>query len=445
MSGEPMKPVPISLKGSKGISMKALATRQKVINDDDLPKVPYASMRNEPPMRVTVSLPTTQPMAVITGSGGPKAIVKPNYQTSNSILGSPRSGSGAHPLLRDYSEDVEQAPPLPSFAFNRAAGHGTTNAASLGVGMVVDRNSAWGGGQPPLLKHMKAPVIPRRPGAVSGWVEPHPRNASHVGRCSILDLPTLVTQRVFEYADPEMLDLGIINVCRHWASSLVQSKELAKRRKMFVFSGQDYDGKGVLHYLATHCGHRLHNLVRTDNPSEGAAPPVKVACSVLGADIPPNESNADSVRGLHNITSFGPSHFQTPPMPYSWVGIDFGEFRVWPTHYTFSTSVRPQTAAPLEWELQGCLSDERDVTLTRKPVGWGDCAWVVLDRRATDCFDPSHAAHVKHATFDVPMSKLAGRGPMKKLRLVQIGRNTQWGTEFTVSGIEFYGQLYRRR
>ena len=40
---------------------------------------------------------------------------------------------------------------------------------------------------------------------------------------------------------------------------------------------------------------------------------------------------------LTNFTSFGPSYCITEEMPYSWIGVDFGHFRVAPTAYTIGT------------------------------------------------------------------------------------------------------------
>jgi hypothetical protein len=155
----------------------------------------------------------------------------------------------------------------------------------------------------------------------------------------------------------------------------------------------------------------------------------------------------EGLRGvLSNVLSLGVTHFVTEPCPFAWVGIDFGRFTVRVRHYTIGTSIgsKGTTAAPstqhvpfpTSWELQGCIrvADERERD------DWSVCKWHVLDQQ----IQSKRLCDSRSATFEVRPEVASRWGAMQRLRLVQTARNSQWGHEFFVSGVEFYGSLFSR-
>lgn len=274
-----------------------------------------------------------------------------------------------------------------------------------------------------------------------GWVEPNPDNLpKRGGWVGVRSFPILLVQNVLAFSDRDMLRDSAVFVSRVWYAAIRESPELTSRRMAFVHSA-DYDGCGIVAYLATlsratrtllasgyDCGGRRFENVT--NPALGHCPLVRLSCSSLAG-------SASTEGSLAALTAGRVAHFATEKLPFAWAGIDFGDFRVAVTKYTVGTSDQAGAPVPMQWELQG--SNDR-------AAAWGDCTWVVLDKQQ-GAFVEQPAKRLS-ATFDVVLksdSATYGGVPFRRLRIVQTSVNSHWGHELVVSGLEFYGRLFRCR
>ena len=218
-------------------------------------------------------------------------------------------------------------------------------------------------------------------------------------------------------------------VSKAWGIIIRNHPILSLRRSEFEWSGHNYDARGILYYFGTVFGRRA----QWTNPSKGVLLDIKLLSSsrVSGA------SRRCSARGigerLENVVSHGVTHYSTDGLPCSWVAIDFGRFAVSPTHYTIGTSTE-QTCFPTSWQLLGCeYGKEGELDM------WNN--WVVLDE--VRGVDPPFCATRLSATFSAK-SPAASQAYYRYLRVMQVGANQQFGNNFLISGIEFYGHLQRR-
>jgi hypothetical protein len=378
-------------------------TRNEMSRHGEPAMVPSSAFVRREPLHLSLPMPTTRPIAVITRSSAlaplcdvPRRVAAMSGSTEPP---SPRAGTGygVHHLRRP-----PEAATAPAFAYNQAG--------------IVKSNAGC------------------------RWVQPGPElNASTTDMRSLRALPMALLQRVLSFCEGDTLDGAVVYVSRLWNTAVREDGVLRSRRLAFVFTGTDYDGHGVLHHLARVSGasRALSRLDATTdmqrralNPATGPSPPVQVRCSAL---VGPAYQGGD----VRNVTSFGVSHFATENLPFSWVGVDLLSLRLHVTAYTLGTSTEAQPSFPTEWELQGTAEGLDD---------WGMCAWHVVDRQTTHRFGESSTASPLSATFIVerPSAVSKGRGPFRRLRIVQTARNAHWGHELQASGLEFYGNLQKK-
>ena len=270
-------------------------------------------------------------------------------------------------------------------------------------------------------------------------------------------LPVHALQRCFAFLDSVTLDQFVVHVCERWHCAVRTSRSLQEARFAFLYSGADYDSRGMVAYLSKCHGEGRVGINSTAaarstaceprNPSTGVCPLLSLATvKALGGSAeearrtPAERRGVQSLRGpLSNVLSLGVSHFATEPSPFAWVGIDFGDFTVRVLEYTFGTSrtIASHVPCPTSWELQGCVAVQSEAERS----DWSLCRWHVLDQRS-DVHVFSDAK--RSATFEVRPEVARRWGAMQRLRLVQTSRNLQWGHEFVVSGVELYGSLFCR-
>lgn len=340
-------------------------------------------------------------------------------------------------------------------------------------------------------------------GALRGWVEPNPtliadgnerpQNASDSSgentgskrtQSRAGSLPPTVLQVIFSYHAPAVLDDTVVFVCRKWYFAVRQSCALQKVRFEFVFR-HNYDGRGILYYLASRRrsppspGELIANP-NAFNAACGLNPLVKVA-AIPGIDslrdrpqstassssraLPPSprsprmakfQPTLQSNYELTNLCSFGPSRFMTANVPYAWAGVDFQDFCVDITAYTFSVNSEINSPFPLSWELQGCAAMTPDEDACSD---WKCCTWHVLHKHDLTVAppmaeSPSLTTDRNHQLVPPPCFSATQRtlsftlekhlwGPMRRVRIVQTSRNSEWGHSLPISGIELYGKLTR--
>lgn len=451
----------------------------------------YRTMRNDPPTRLALPLPTSQPLAIITASGGPASHVPSRYPTKTTVVGEPRGGSAGHSLVRPPSDAV----PLPAFAFNTVA----ARAFVAGEFVVPTRLAGRAPQTPEEASKSNRTTTPRSsaasavPTASARWVEPHPSNLRRGGRVLLQEFAASLLQCIFVFCPSFTLDLAIVRVCRLWAFSVKQSLSLTSRRFAFVPAVQAsadakhssttavapltleeptrsssnatlhavvasvapsaascvYDGgAGILAYLAT--TRAIGVLCSGGSPARGPSPAIRIAQSRLGGCTAVHPARAVAPEAPLSMASFvsATGSCRSDAMPFAWIGVDFGLFRVIPSHYRIRASVGAgQSPMPVEWELQGSVDPEwapsRDGLVRRPLPTWGECSWTVIDRRtaSTAAFSTTNPV----CTFAIPSSAIAGRGALRLLRIVQTGRNSQWGQELVCGGFEVYGRLFHSK
>lgn len=293
----------------------------------------------------------------------------------------------------------------------------------------------------------------------------------HVTTSVIERLTPNALQCCLVFLSPADLDINVVHVCRAWHLAVRISRLLCEKRFTFLYSGVDYDGKGIIKYLSEFYGCGRVGLASANyvaypvpgkpqharilqNPSVGTSPLVQVAEVQLlrKGRVESREESALNTgamkrallasRGsLHNILSLGVSHFETQTVPYAWVGVDFGPFTIRVSHYTIgsSTAFGANTPFPTGWELQGCVSvrneDERR--------DWSLCQWHTLDQHYE--FVGFAYPDKMSLTFKVKDEIALRWKALQRIRLVQTSRNTQWGYQLVCSGLEFYGNIFSSR
>ena len=437
----------------------------------------------DPPRRLTVPQPRSEPVGTVSGSYGPSSW----RDRPDTFLGDPHAvgrpatvdsavptfatnvadrdvlvvrGRGGDRLLRMSNALQQSKPqaPLPSFlGGNGAAGSGFLVRSSVLTSRLLHDPSY----------------------TQKGWVEPSIANASRTsGRRFLPYCGLQVLVRVLDYLLPEELDCVAAYVCRGWHAAILGSKRLTFKRKMFVWSGESTcDGRGILHYLGnksrgppkeavrrllpTHLRDYPESTTALLNPAMGVDPTVIVMCSrILRPVAQASRDPASMGRAVSFVSPGGPQLCVTENMPYSWVGVDFKRFRVMPTAYTIGTmSYEAATnlgatspPLPLQWELQGCRAVDCKGDVYSLDDWVGMCSWHVLHRyechpgeslfrytppAADGTPSPSHLSH----TFRIDPSVTQRWGFFKRFRIVQTGRNSSFGHELSVSGFEVYGGL----
>ena len=201
-------------------------------------------------------------------------------------------------------------------------------------------------------------------------------------------------------------------VCQEWRLVIKNSVFLSAAAHKFEFTGTNYDDEGIIYYIGTH-----YNKRSWINPSRFGN--VALLSSETRVWLKKNS--------LEALVGNKVSHFSTAPLPFSWVAVDFINFSVCPTHYTIGTSTSI-SSYPTSWQLLGYENSENP-----SMDAWLN--WVLLDEvRNCQFFSPNRLS----ATFPV---KCRRNKFFRYLRIIQIAANQQFGHDFTVSGLEFYGSL----
>jgi hypothetical protein len=200
------------------------------------------------------------------------------------------------------------------------------------------------------------------------------------------------------------------------------------------------------------------------------SPPRALRCAVSSA-VTANQSSRRSViissgnRGFapsEHFTSWGPSRFITPSIPYAWVGVELLQgYAVEVTGYAFCIS-DGSSAFPTAWELQGStVATAPSVRGEASAAVWTETAerWRVLHKvephvvhsADRDSATQSSTAAIVAAPFETGCRVATFHvrphrwGAMNRLRIVQTKRNSQWGHELPISGFEVYGSLSKGR
>jgi hypothetical protein len=169
--------------------------------------------------------------------------------------------------------------------------------------------------------------------------------------------------------------------------------------RRFVYSGVDYDGNGVLHWL----GRRRGQGVWT-NPAHTQHITLSSSSTALGT--------------LAMLTGNRVANFITRDEPLSWVAVEFRNIRVQPTHYTVGYYEGGTINIPRNWRFQG----------SNDGVNWD----TLREHRNDFTLTSSHISH----TFE--LSPINGRY-YTHFRLFQFGPSSDALHYFGVSGIELYG------
>lgn len=186
-----------------------------------------------------------------------------------------------------------------------------------------------------------------------------------------------------------------------------------------------------------------------------------------------SSSSSSAASDPRDFTSYGPSSFTTAAVPFAWAGFELQQgMKVIPTAYCFCSSLLIQGsnvgALPNSWELQCCA-----VPSTRIAEGgavsateWATAQWhllhvvpslheAVADGRIAVVSLPSGARQVfctlpelRSTATKALMGQLRPHdakdyGAMCRFRMVQTGRNEQWGESMAVSGFELFGWLQK--
>jgi hypothetical protein len=351
-------------------------------------------------------------------------------------------------------------------------------------------------------------------------------SARRVAPRSLLTLPTVVLQKCVEYLPSTCVDGAVVHVCLRCYHAVRSSPTLTKLRFEFgvprLLTQHSVDGAapawGILRYLASRrVGPTpaevvlLQQTTVSDAVSENAtllnpcfrpnptirvvvvappraeasgtwpqgpnspssyvpSPPRALRCAVSSA-FGANQSSRRGVmissgnRGFapnEHFTSWGPSRFITPSIPYAWVGVELLQgFALEVTGYAFCIS-DGCSAFPTAWELQGSTAaTDSSIRGEASAALWTETAerWRVLHKvepHVTHRADRDSATQLstsaivaapfetgrRVATFHVRPHRW---GAMNRLRIVQTNRNSQWGHELPISGFEVYGSLSKRR
>ena len=161
--------------------------------------------------------------------------------------------------------------------------------------------------------------------------------------------------------------------------------------------------KGVLSWLATNGGSKGY-----ENPH--LSKEVEVTCSSL------EKGNT------HDLVSLAPSELWTNSIPASWFCVDLGPKRKFLlTHYTLRHGGRTKADALRNWDIQGSLDKNE---------------WITLSRHTNDN-SINEGFAVQSWKTNVPT-----HFTFRFFRVLQTGHNFSHYNFLSLSGIEFYGELF---
>jgi hypothetical protein len=263
----------------------------------DKKKANVSAMVNQPPVRLTLSLPLSE---------------HPLQSYSPAVV---HAQALTAPLQYRIGRDPDNAS-LPRFAFNKT----------------VD------------------------PASSSKWVEPCPASIRHHGARTFSICSKAIVRYVLGFCDSATLDVCCVHVCRDWHSIVSLDPQLQQQRMAFLHSGTDYDTNGILYYLGSRAGKAARRGKSTlyVNPATGPRPLVGVEYSQVLL------TKGNSAGRREAFVAHGVGEFATESIPFAWVGVDFRSFRVRPTAYTVGISSAAGAPKMTDWELQACRDDGED-------------------------------------------------------------------------------------
>jgi len=172
-------------------------------------------------------------------------------------------------------------------------------------------------------------------------------------------------------------------------------------RRIFEYT-TDFDNKGILHFIATNGG-------RSDWQNPAKTGEIKIT----GSSIEKGQ--------LEFICELEPQECWSADVPSSWFTIDMGKDRaVKPTRYTLRHGGASRQDSLRDWALKG--SDDS--------INWTAVGRHKDDSSLNGNFS-THSWEIKN-----PVQ------PWRYFRLVQTGHNSSGHNFLSLSGIEFYGELY---
>ena len=195
-------------------------------------------------------------------------------------------------------------------------------------------------------------------------------------------------------------------------------KILARRvaERHFPFSGEIDDHEGILHYLGCGRGIRMYN-----NPTRNGM--CQVTCSSVGYGRPENAVAANR------------SQFCTQNVPNSWVAIEL-ERPILLSHYTMHHDEYDADCHFLRyWQLQGWVPEEDNVD-NEASVECSRGTWKTISSHENDT--TIHASHPFGAWGPFPGFATQ---PVKKLRILMTGPNSNGNHYLMLSAVELYGTL----
>ncbi len=163
----------------------------------------------------------------------------------------------------------------------------------------------------------------------------------------------------------------------------------------------DFDGNGLVHYLATDDGTTAYR-----NPAEAGR--MRVAASSI----------LDNSEPAHAAVGRDAVRCATKPVPGSWFEFDFMDIAIAPTHYTLRHYSSWDTEALRSWQLLGSNDGSQ---------------WALLDEKTSDTTLDKRGAS---GTFTITYPQGIH---FRLLRLVQTGVNSNAHHYLALSGFEVYG------
>eukprot|EP01112_Ceratiomyxa_fruticulosa_P021039 TRINITY_DN7323_c0_g1_i1.p1 TRINITY_DN7323_c0_g1~~TRINITY_DN7323_c0_g1_i1.p1 ORF type:complete len:585 (-),score=125.19 TRINITY_DN7323_c0_g1_i1:96-1850(-) len=190
-------------------------------------------------------------------------------------------------------------------------------------------------------------------------------------------------------------------------SMLVGNRRLIPRAQYAVSLQytSDFDDQGLFYYIGTNGG-----IEEWSNPFLKGR--VRVMCS------------SQEKGNVADVVGRTPTECWTMDVPASWISVSIGSNRTLvPNYYTLRHGGNSRADCLRNWTLQGSLDSKN---------------WTVLARHA---MDTSLNGNFATCSWAIPDCKEAYRF----FRVVQTGRNSSNHNFLSLSGIEFYGDLYENR
>jgi len=167
----------------------------------------------------------------------------------------------------------------------------------------------------------------------------------------------------------------------------------------------DFDEHGLFYYIGTNGG-------REEWSNPGIRGRARVTCS------------SQEKGNVVDVIGRAPTECWTMDVPASWIMINLGSTRsLVPNYYTLRHGGNSKADCLRNWTLQGS-NDAKN--------------WVLLNRHSSDC-----SLNGNFATCSWPISNCTQA--YRYFRVLQTGRNSSNHNFLSLSGIEFYGDLYEAR